>query len=117
METAIKLNNVTKEYFRGNTGLINSISSLFRKKNNADSSAESFNALRDVSIEVKKGTTLGIIGPNGAGKSTILKLLAGITKPSSGTININGKIGVLLELGAGFILNSQEGKTYTSTVQ
>ena len=57
METAIKLNNVTKEYFRGNTGLINSISSLFRKKNNADSSAESFNALRDVSIEVKKGTS------------------------------------------------------------
>jgi len=102
METAIKLKNVTKEYFRGNTSLKSSISSFFSKKNDADSPAQSFNALRDVTLEVKKGTTLGIIGPNGAGKSTILKLLAGITKPSSGTVDINGKIGVLLELGAGF---------------
>lgn len=102
METAIKFNNVTKEYFRGNTSLRSSVLSFFSKKNTAGSSAESFNAIRDVSFEVKKGTTLGIIGPNGAGKSTILKLLAGITNPSSGTINISGKVGVLLELGAGF---------------
>lgn len=63
---------------------------------------EEFWALRDVSLTVKKGEILGIIGLNGAGKSTILKVIAGVLKPTKGQITINGSIAPLIELGAGF---------------
>ena len=59
-------------------------------------------ALRDVSLEIEPGQSLGIVGRNGSGKTTLLRLLAGIFKPTSGRIAVGGSVGSLLELGAGF---------------
>jgi len=63
---------------------------------------EEFWALRDLTLDVERGEALGIIGPNGAGKSTILKLLSGITAPTSGEIRIAGRLTALIEVGSGF---------------
>ena len=59
-------------------------------------------ALRDVTLEVEPGEALGLVGRNGSGKTTLLKLISGIFKPSSGRIAVGGRVGSLLELGAGF---------------
>lgn len=61
-----------------------------------------FWALREVSFEVKKGERLGVLGLNGSGKSTLLKIVSGVLKPTTGTIETRGKLAPLLELGAGF---------------
>jgi lipopolysaccharide transport system ATP-binding protein len=63
---------------------------------------ETFTALNDVTVTVPAGRTLGVIGRNGSGKSTLLKLVAGITKPTSGTVTVAGRVSALIELGAGF---------------
>jgi ABC-2 type transport system ATP-binding protein len=64
--------------------------------------AEDFWALRDVSFEVEQGGTMGLIGHNGSGKSTMLKVIAGILRPTAGLVRERGRIAALIELGAGF---------------
>ena len=77
------------------------LATLFKgnKKNDIE---ETFSALSDISLKIKKGDAVGIIGLNGSGKSTLLQIIAGTLQPTSGEIHSNGKIGALLELGSGF---------------
>jgi len=96
---AIKVNNLTKIYHlydKPQDRLKEALHPL-RKSYHHD-----FYALNDVSFEIKKGETVGIIGKNGAGKSTLLKIITGVLNPTSGSVEVNGKIASLLELGAGF---------------
>lgn len=93
----ISVQSITKEFFPQPNTLFLLKSFLFAKKE-----AHPFQALTSVSFEIKKGEVVGIIGRNGAGKSTLLQLICGTIKPTKGTITVDGKIGALLELGAGF---------------
>lgn len=69
-----------------------------------------FWALKDVSFKVEKGDRVGVLGFNGAGKSTLLKTIAGVLKPTTGSVKVSGVIAPLLELGAGFDMNYSGGE-------
>lgn len=103
MEPVISFENVSKTYplYHHITGGIKNL--LFNFSEGLKSIRNSkYEALHEISFEVFKGETLGIIGKNGAGKSTILGLIAGVLKPTKGTVTVSGRISPLLELGAGF---------------
>ncbi|PIS09484.1 sugar ABC transporter ATP-binding protein [Candidatus Beckwithbacteria bacterium CG10_big_fil_rev_8_21_14_0_10_34_10] len=93
-KTVISLNNISKKYILHHEKPT-LVESLFKKK-------EEFWALKNISLQLKKGEKLGIIGPNGAGKSTLLKLISGITYPTKGKVKTKGKIASLIDLSAGF---------------
>jgi ABC-type polysaccharide/polyol phosphate transport system ATPase subunit len=101
---AIELADVTKIYRRyGGRQFATLKSALLQRSILRDlRPSETFPALRGVSFTVPAGSTFGIVGRNGSGKSTALKLVAGITKPTSGTVKVQGRISALIELGAGF---------------
>jgi ABC-2 type transport system ATP-binding protein len=63
---------------------------------------DDFWALRDINLDIQSGSTVGLIGPNGSGKSTLLKLIGGIIRPTSGSVQRRGRLAALIELGAGF---------------
>lgn len=98
-EIAINVKNLTKIYhlYDKPQDRLKEALNPFKKSYHHD-----FYAMNDVSFEIKKGETVGIIGKNGAGKSTLLKMITGVLTPSSGDIEVKGKIASLLELGAGF---------------
>src|SRR5258705_12297666 len=104
MTPAIELVNVSKIYRRyGGRQFSTLKSALLQRSILRDlQPSETFPALTEVSFAVPKGSTYGVIGRNGSGKSTALKLVAGITKPTSGTVKVAGRISALIELGAGF---------------
>ncbi|RLB36055.1 MAG: ABC transporter ATP-binding protein [Deltaproteobacteria bacterium] len=96
---AIKLDAVGKCYYFYSNPWQRLKELLFKKTTKL---GQEFWALRNVTLEIPKGSRLGVIGENGSGKTTLLMLLAGITSPTEGKILINGKVSALLELGLGF---------------
>lgn len=98
-DIAIKIENLSKIYKLYDKPIDRLKESLSVSKKNRH---KDYYALKDVNLKVKKGEILGIVGTNGSGKSTILKIITGVLTPTSGKVDINGKISALLELGAGF---------------
>src|SRR5215510_9620705 len=107
-DVLISVDNVSKKYCRSlKRSMLYGAKDIARNMFGLDSHSgqlrkNEFWAVDGVSFEVKRGECLGIIGPNGAGKSTLLKMLNGILPPDKGKIVIRGRVGALIELGAGF---------------
>jgi ABC-type polysaccharide/polyol phosphate transport system ATPase subunit len=102
---AIEVRDVRKVYRRyGRRKQFGTLKSalLSRGRRLDANDATTFEALRGVSFDVAEGKTFGIVGRNGSGKSTMLKLIAGIGKPTSGDVRVHGRVSALIELGAGF---------------
>ena len=100
-DTIIKVTNVTVRFNKA-TESYNGLKEYFIKMLKGELMFQEFFALKDVSLDVKRGESWGIVGNNGSGKSTLLKLICGILKPYTGSVEVRGNIAPLIELGAGF---------------
>ncbi len=103
----VRIEHVWKKYSKDaifHRSLREDMLNLVKKRNTPKQELyrNEFWALKDVSMNIKKGESVGLFGPNGAGKSTILKLIANVTYPTRGTIEVNGRVAPLIEIGAGF---------------
>src|SRR4051812_2861750 len=110
MPPAIRVSNLSKLYHLGarspggyrtlRESLMDAVTAPFRRRKEA--ARNDLWALKDVSFEINRGEVVGIIGRNGAGKSTLLKILSRVTEPTSGRVELRGRVGSLLEVGTGF---------------
>jgi ABC-2 type transport system ATP-binding protein len=97
--TVVRIENLSKRFvIRKEKSLKERVVNLGRSNLHKDD----FWALKDINLDIKSGSTIGLIGPNGSGKSTLLKMIGGILQPTSGTVSRRGRLAALLELGTGF---------------
>ena len=97
----IEVNNVSMMFNRSSEKVDN-IKEYFVRLVKHQLMFEEFWALKDVSLTIEKGDSVGIVGLNGSGKSTLLKIIAGVMKPAKGTVQVRGTVAPMIELGAGF---------------
>lgn len=114
-EVLVKVENLSKKFCKDLKtslwyGVKDLASGLSGNRNNRELRPKEFWAVKDISFELRRGECLGFIGHNGAGKSTLLKILNGLINPDVGKVTIKGRVGALIELGAGFnpILSGRE---------
>lgn len=114
-EVLISVENLSKKFCKDLKtslwyGVKDLASGLSGNKNDRELRPKEFWAVKDISFELRRGECLGLIGHNGAGKSTLLKILNGLINPDAGKVTIKGRVGALIELGAGFnpILSGRE---------
>lgn len=101
-EIAIRVSSVSKDFVlpHETTSSVKGLFTSFSRKTKRSSEVQ--HALRDISFDIKKGDFFGVVGRNGSGKSTMLKILAGIYQPTSGSVQVQGKLVPFIELGVGF---------------
>jgi lipopolysaccharide transport system ATP-binding protein len=101
-KNAVEVENLSKLYRLGDDAKQHRISEMFMPWKKFSDNTNELWALKDISFKIEDGESVGIIGRNGAGKSTLLKILSRITAPTTGRVQVRGRVGTLLEVGTGF---------------